>query len=278
MSDRYELDADAVKRTAAAVRKIERLSPSTMPPPASSPGGSSPYRKAWYRIVSSEGDGTYTARLQRWDPQGVPPALIDIDDVHHPEYGLDQDAWDVRGQDTAAAGDRVGGWQTWINGQWCLLIDAGGGGGDGLLWGKLVGDWTNGNVFPLDPCDIRIIDNGQPSLNVFVYPDKSGHILLGDMKIPDGTRIPYQYGDDGLPYVVGTPRQKVVNVQSVTDAETGITALQKCSMEDWGLFETTPSTWSGVGFMVPSGGALDEVLSKASATNGHTQFGPVRAL
>ncbi|HUX16674.1 MAG TPA: hypothetical protein VMW52_09395 [Phycisphaerae bacterium] len=121
--DAYQLSESAARRIAAAVRTIEDR-------PAGPEGPHStrrpiPYRRRWYRVVSNEGLGAYTARLQRWDEKASPPALIDCDDEADPEYGLDQDAWEAHGSVTLATGDKVAGWHLSADGEQILLIDRG---------------------------------------------------------------------------------------------------------------------------------------------------------
>ena len=115
----YELSKDAAVRIAKAVRQVEDM---TFSPrgPMRQQGQPVPV-KGWYKIVTNEGAGKYTIKRQAWDEAAG--ALIDLTDVHNPEYGWYRTAWDVR----AFAGGRPGyvaaGWPTWVNGEWYTQIE-----------------------------------------------------------------------------------------------------------------------------------------------------------
>jgi hypothetical protein len=121
----YGFDKVDARRILKATERVERTLV------GHSGGGNGPgrgfpvYKKKWYRIVSNAGGGAYTARLQEWIPDapGVPAHLSDISDAHHPEYNLNQAAWDCRGYAGAAVNARVQGWKVWVNGEWYLVLD-----------------------------------------------------------------------------------------------------------------------------------------------------------
>ena len=125
------LSRAVIERIAAAVRAVEAMAPG-----GGGPEGKRrkprPYQQAWYRVVSNEGDGAYTARLQQWDAnldaEGEDPeasGFVDIDDPDHPEYGLDQYAFHARGLCHYPADAVVPGWRLWFDDEWYVVLDGG---------------------------------------------------------------------------------------------------------------------------------------------------------
>lgn len=76
--------------------------------------------KRWYRIVTNEGDGEYTLRLQQ-----VNATSRQLEDVGEgkPGTGVDVTAYDVQGAQTGAADQKVQGWKVFVHGEWLTLLD-----------------------------------------------------------------------------------------------------------------------------------------------------------
>ena len=146
-----------MRRTAAAVRKVEGL------PPAGGGRGRNmrpiPYRPSWWRIVSNAGGGAYTLHAQRWDPSSHAFADVSYEDPHG-QYGADVTGYDHLGRDDGAADSVVPGWQIWA-GQWVTLIDTAAPGTSSMAglyaqrWVDLLDTTADGDTYTLDESDWR---------------------------------------------------------------------------------------------------------------------------
>jgi len=132
MAEGYELSEDAARRTAAAVRRVEAMTPAAGA--AATRGRNVPYKPAFYRLATNEGDGEYTCRRQAWDDDAK--AFADVAESHQAEYDVDVTAYDYqeRADGVAGAADVgqiVRGWKIHVggatikDGQWITLVDVG---------------------------------------------------------------------------------------------------------------------------------------------------------
>lgn len=125
-SDGYLLSEKAVRRLAAALKIIERFAAGG----GAAAGGNPPRdtgcvfpAKTFYRIVSNEEAGAYTAQLQEWDAEAN--ELADVTDPDNPEYSWAQDAWDFLSRNSGSVDQIVPGWRVWVNDAWVLVLDVG---------------------------------------------------------------------------------------------------------------------------------------------------------
>jgi hypothetical protein len=124
----YQLSEDAARNLAEIVRayKAGKLGGNLAQVRRRPPG---PYQPIWYRLLTDEGAGTYTARRQEWNFQTE--AFQDVADEDHPEYGLDVTVYDHRGRDGAATdadgdpgdGLLVHGWRITADDEPVTLVD-----------------------------------------------------------------------------------------------------------------------------------------------------------
>jgi len=171
MADGYELSEDAARRTAAAVRRVEAMTPAAGA--AATRGRNVPYKPAFYRLATNEGDGEYTCRRQAWDDDAK--AFADVAESHQAEYDVDVTAYDYqeRADGVAGAADVgqiVRGWKIHVggatikDGQWITLVDVGGGTADSpLTLGPSASDMANLSWSPttnLDAADWDRKDQG----------------------------------------------------------------------------------------------------------------------
>jgi len=130
MAEGYELSEDAARRTAAAVRRVEAMKPDAGA--AATRGRNVPYKPAFYRLATNEGDGEYTCRRQAWDDDAK--AFADVAESHQAEYDVDVTAYDYQERadgvaGAAGTGQIVRGWKIHVggatvkDGQWITLID-----------------------------------------------------------------------------------------------------------------------------------------------------------
>ncbi len=145
MADRYNLTAQAARRTAEAVRKV--LNPPVDTSSIPRRRRTVPHYKRWFRIVTNEGAGDYTVRLQEWDKSAG--ELADVSDQDHPEYNKNQDAFDSHGRPFGVINDIVEGWMIYVDDEWIIIINLGG----EVRHGKITTTWEDGNTSAVHPCD-----------------------------------------------------------------------------------------------------------------------------
>ena len=132
MTEGYELSEDAARRTAAAVRRVEAMTPAAGA--AATRGRNVPHKPAFYRLANNLGDGKYTCRRQAWDDDAK--AFADVAESHQAEHDVEVTAYDYQERADGVAGfadvgQIVRGWKihvggaTRAEGTWITLVDVG---------------------------------------------------------------------------------------------------------------------------------------------------------
>ena len=111
-----------------------------------------------------------------------------------------------------------------------------------LRFGLSITALTSGATIGLQPCNVSGTTSATNTLSVYLKSDKSTYAVSNGASVDTHTIIPYVTSSSGGEmYVLGTPKIMLADSTYLT---TGTHGFYVKTMDDWGMFHSTASTWT----------------------------------